>query len=990
MTDRRSFVAWLGSLPVIGRTRSALPAPPVVIEAVPTVLYQQPDGRNNLVRITVTGLEAPAARARVTDRRGRLVGTAGILPTGGGGGGGFAGEVWVPLSGPSEFQIELEVGKQRVARRTVRLTPPRRWTLYWLSSNHTDVGYTDLQERCLEVHRKNLDAALARLATHPEYHWSAECALQVLSYVENRSPAAGDALVQAIRDGKVGFGAVFANLLTGILDHETFARVIWPAGLFARERGLGYLSAQITDVPGQTLTFPTVLAASGVRYLASGPNPERAVPLLPEAEATRYKLLGEWTPYPQLYWWEGPDGSRVLHWRAYHYGDALRFGFDVSAETMARRLSDWLLTNPVLVSPGYPYDVALLYGAQWDNALMDERLVENLEEFRRRYAFPRIVAGRAEDFFRDVERRFGAKLPVRRGDSGLYWEDGAASTAVELARYRAAQLAARAADLLALWDERIEAHDAEGAGRTRRRADERRQIWRDLLLFGEHTWGAAESVSDPDGRQTVAQWEYKRRFLDGAVAALAQQVTGALLRIGHATGTGAGRLVFNASSWPRSDLLRLPDGAGRRLVSDGREWPAVDLPDGSALVVARDIPALGYLALAERAGSPNPPKDDGTALEAQAGRFHVVLDPGTGAIRSLTGGEGRERVKPGAWSGLNELVYVTGGARSGLWTDGAREHLAVAPTLRAATARLDSVRRERLPGIGARLVVARKLDGFPAITSSVTLYDELPWIDIENRISKTATLEKEALYVAFPFAFTKPTVEVEVPLGRMTVEQDQQAGSCRDWYCHAHWVWLHEGTEGLLWSGPDTPLFTLNDIVRGQWRRQIAPDGTLLAYAMNNYWHTNYAARQGGEFVCRFRISLLPPPPNADAAEPVRRGWAACDPLYVSAPYTNPGVGPLGAKDSALSIADAGVLVVGAKPADDGEGAVVKLLDVTGVGRSVAVWPAAYDFREARRTNLVEMNGAAIPVAPDRRATLDLPARGVAAARLFTPREAAG
>src|SRR5207245_7500430 len=112
---------------------------------------------------------------------------------------------------------------------------------------------------------------------------------------------------------------------------------------------------------------------------------------------------------------------------------------------------------------------------------------------------------------------------------------------------------------------------AEGAGRTRRRADERRQIWRDLLLFGEHTWGAAESVSDPDGRQTVAQWEYKRRFLDGAIAALAQQVTGALLRIGHATGTGAGRLVFNASSWPRSDLLRLPDGAGRRLVSDGRE-----------------------------------------------------------------------------------------------------------------------------------------------------------------------------------------------------------------------------------------------------------------------------------------------------------------------------------------------------------------------------------------------------------------------------------
>src|SRR5207247_1978496 len=108
-------------------------------------------------------------------------------------------------------------------------------------------------------------------------------------------------------------------------------------------------------------------------------------------------------------------------------------------------------------------------------------------------------------------------------------------------------------------------------------------------------------------------------------------------------------------------------------------------------------------------------------------------------------------------------------------------------------------------------------------------------------------------------------------LGRMTVEQDQQPGSCRDWYCHAHWVWLHEGTDGggVLWSGPDTPLFALNDIVRGQWRRKIAPDGTLLAYAMNNYWHTNYAARQGGEYACRFRISLLAPSPTR--AAPARR-----------------------------------------------------------------------------------------------------------------------
>ena len=993
--DRSGFLGWLATV-AAAAWRAWRPAPLVAIAAQPTALYQQPDGRNNLLRIIATGLDAPAARARVTDRRGALVGTAGLLPGGSSPSPSpspspsttLAGEVWVPLPQPSEFQIELEVGKRPVARRRVRLVPPRRWTLYWLSSSHTDVGYSDLQERCLEIHRENLDAALALLAAHPDYRWTAECALQVLSYVENRPATTGDALAQAMREGKVGFGALFANLLTGILDHETLARAVWPAGLFARERGLGFLAAQIADVPGQVATLPLVLAASGVRYLVSGVNAERAVPLLSPGDGAETRLPGAWTAYPQLYWWEGPDGSRVLHWRGYGCADGPRFAFDAGAGDMARRLSDWLLGHPVFLSPDYPYDVALLHGATDANGLMDERLVANLEEFNRRYAFPRIVPGRAEDFFHDVEQRWGAKLPVRRGDTGVYREDGAASTAADLARYRAVQLAARAADLLALWDEKTGTRDAAVRGG----ALERRRLWREVLLFGEHTWGSVNSVSDPDGAPTVAQWAYKRGVLDAAELATRDQVARALVRIGlsAAAGPGEGRVVFNASSWQRSDVVRVPDGAGQRLAFQGQEWPAVDLPDGSALVVARDVPALGYVALTVSGRAPVPPRDEGAALEAQAGGFRVVLDPATGAIRSLTTGDGRERVRPASWSGLNQLIYVTGGRHSALWTDWSRDDLATAPALTVRQAELVAARRERLPGIGARLVVQRRLAGTSAVTSVVTLYDELPWVDIENRVAKAATRDKEALYVAFPFALERPVVEVEVPLGRMTVERDQQAGSCRDWYCHAHWVWLHDavgggGGGGMVWSGPDTPLFTLNDLFRGQWRRAIEPDGTLFAYALHNYWHSNFAAAQGGDF--RFRFRLSPLAPGADPAEPVRRGWAACDPLYVSVRYAAAGAGPLLGRDAALFIADRGVLVVGAKPADDGEGAIVKLLDVSGVGRSVSVWPGACRFRAARRANLVEMNGAAVAVAADGRATLELPAWGVRALRLFTPRE---
>jgi len=73
----------------------------------------------------------------------------------------------VPLSEPSGFSGDVEVGKDR--RGPAAGCGSRRrngGTLYWLSSIHTDVGYTDLQENALEVHRKE-SRRCARLDLHP-------------------------------------------------------------------------------------------------------------------------------------------------------------------------------------------------------------------------------------------------------------------------------------------------------------------------------------------------------------------------------------------------------------------------------------------------------------------------------------------------------------------------------------------------------------------------------------------------------------------------------------------------------------------------------------------------------------------------------------------------------------------------------------------------------------------------------------------------------
>src|SRR5258706_15520689 len=117
---------------------------------------------------------------------------------------------------------------------------------------------------------------------------------------------------------------------------------------------------------------------------------------------------------------------------------------------------------------------------------MKKPTAPSVQASARRFTWPRIVTGRPDDFFRDIERRYGSKIPVRRGDTGLYWEDGAASTAAELAEFRSAQLAARASEIVALWDDRIEPRDDDAPTRRRSRADARAAMWRGAPLFWGH------------------------------------------------------------------------------------------------------------------------------------------------------------------------------------------------------------------------------------------------------------------------------------------------------------------------------------------------------------------------------------------------------------------------------------------------------------------------------------------------------------------------
>ena len=68
---------------------------------------------------------------------------------------------------------------------------------------------------------------------------------------------------------------------------------------------------------------------------------------------------------------------------------------------------------------------------------IDEQTVAKAMAWNAKYAAPRVVIGLAGEYFAAFEQRHGAKLPVASGDLTPYWEDGAASSALETAMNRA-------------------------------------------------------------------------------------------------------------------------------------------------------------------------------------------------------------------------------------------------------------------------------------------------------------------------------------------------------------------------------------------------------------------------------------------------------------------------------------------------------------------------------------------------------------------------
>jgi hypothetical protein len=389
-------------------------------------------------------------------------------------------------------KVQVEAAGQTVASREVTLKPVRKMEIFLLPHSHNDIGYTALQADVEKKQDSNIETGLRlakATADYPEgarFKWNVEVLWCVENYLRAATPEQRAAFVAAVKSGQIGLDAFYCNILTGLCRPEELLNLMHYATQLSAETGVPITSAMISDVPGYTWGTVSAMAQAGVKYFSFAPN-------YIDRMGGTMKL---WQNRP--FWWKGPDGKqRVLCWcpsRGYALGHIIGDG-----EALARFIPDYL---GELETNGYPFDITYMrWNVHGDNGSPDEKVADVVRDWNARYIWPRLVISTTAEAFSEFEKRYGDKLPEFSGDYTPYWEDGAASSARETALNRAS--AERLVQAETLWAIRNPGpfpaslfHDA----------------WRNVLLYSEHTWGAYNSISEPDLPFVRDQWKVKQAF----------------------------------------------------------------------------------------------------------------------------------------------------------------------------------------------------------------------------------------------------------------------------------------------------------------------------------------------------------------------------------------------------------------------------------------------------------------------------------------------
>jgi alpha-mannosidase len=752
-----------------------------------------------------------------------------------------------PVTKDTEVSVELVTAQGAKASAKGVARPHRPWQIFIAMKTHYDLGYTEPIDAMLErasgpmlgLIEEYCDRGRAYSPDH-RFIWTYPTWM-IEEILRHKDEVGKEKFEGYIARGEIAWHAMPFTLHSYFCGLEDIARSLYGAKDLERRYGTSVAWAKQTDVPGHTRVFPQILARSGVRLLQIGAN---------------NGVRGVKTPL--LFWWESPDGSRVLTQLTDGYG----WGWD-----QQRLLA---LEN----DPAYPYDAFLALYVTGDNVGPENLLTiaTQAEELGKRYAYPKIRIGKVEAFVDWIETHAKDQVPVVKTELNDWWIHGVASQAETTAT-------ARLARENLTWSERLHCM-AQLCGLLARGeypAEQLREGYIQSLLFSEHTWGIAgfKPKARPAKEDDLAlnkeydamklSWRLKGDFARRAAKIGAETFDAAALPIAQAAAPAAGGLVVvNLAAWARTDVVRAASAQFPNVTAfaplEGGEASPVERMGDALVFIAKDMPALGYRVYRAVEGAIEDPREvRAETIETPFYRARVRDD---GEIVSIVHVPSNVELLDQAAPGLfNQYIYEGYDKIEGVsWHDsgynGPGTGRVMPKTVKwridagPVATRLVVEGSLRIPDFGVQIGEVEK------VIRTVTFWKTLDRIDCEVLlIGKKETAVIEAAHVAFPFGFAAPRFALE-QLGSVTdpATDVQEAGN-RDTFAIQHWAHVGNDTGGVTWATVQAPLVSVGDIRIFKWDPSYVPTRAhIYSSVLNNGWSTNFQEFQGGDFAFNYAL----------------------------------------------------------------------------------------------------------------------------------------
>jgi alpha-mannosidase len=825
------------------------------------------------------------------------------------------------------------------------------FTWHLTGNSHIDAAWLWPWTETVDVVKRTFGTALQLMYEYPQYTYT-QSAAAYNEWMAQKYPDMNDQIKARIKEGRWEVvGGMWVEPDVNMPDGESLVRQLLVGKRWYKQAyGVDVRIGWNPDSFGYTWQLPQIYKKSGVDYFV-----------------TQKMTWNDTNQLPfKLFWWESPDGSKVLTYFPHDYANGdlnpTRLATDTAqARTRAPGMTEMMDLYGIGDHGGGPTRAILDQGFHWATPSTPAKVM------------PKIEFGLAQPFFSSVEKQVADNSPewnyqsIAKGYTPPPAVDGKISIPTWKSEmyfeYHRGVMTSQANHKKNMRDSEEQMLNAEKwaslawlDGREYP-STELTEDWKKVLFNQFHDLAAGSGIGII---YKDAQKDYD--YVKLSTNAIRDKSQARMDESINTEGPGIPVVVYNPLGWTRTSevtvKVQLPghDVHGVRIEdASGKEAgpQLVSADDKTGVVVARffasDVPALGYKVYRVSAG-PRPEgsqlpigiHDNASDITFENRELRVTVDKQTGCITSLFNKtDNFESIASGACG--NQLQF---------FKDTPKDYDAwnIDPgTLDRAPTTIDRADSVEVVGSGTELPVIRVTRHWQSsnFVQNLRLAPGTGFVDIDNEIDWHES--HILLKAAFPLAATGPFATYEIPYG--TIDRPTTRNNS--------WEKAQFEVTGLRWADLGDGKHGLSILNQDKYGYDAVGNQLRLTLLRSPKW-PDPEADMGHH---HFHYALYPHAGTWKDAMTVRRGYEYNYPLQ--AVVTTAHAGTLPASHSFAAVNADNVVLTAVKKAEDSNSLIFRVYEWAGKQSTVEfhVPPGATG---ATITNLQETpEGAPLPVTGD-------------------------